>query len=150
MIEKKLPKPMFGEDIEIPEIKAEVIINTKTGSLRRYKEPEPDPIFPHTTFPTMGSAFTPSYAQGHIDCEIIKTKARDMMKYGTPSLLQIEQVFYRDMFPKNVRFQCSDCPHLSPFLYITDMIGHGVKYHMRPLEGVLNFLVRLMEDIERR
>ena len=147
---KSLPKPMFGEEIIPPEIEADMIINKQTGSIRKKKiEQSIDTIF-HNSLPTMGSAFTPKYIQGNIECEVIKSKAKDLMNYGIPDLNTIESVFYRDMFPKNVRFQCSDCPHMSPFLYITDMISHGVKYHGRRLDGVLTFLVNLMDDIARR
>lgn len=152
MIEdKKLPKPIFGEDIIPPDIQADFIINIKTGSIRKKKQEEDiPPMFPHTSIPTMGSAFTPTYIQGNVDCEFIKTKAKDLKAYGTPDLNTIIAVFHRDMFPKNVRFQCSDCPSMPPFLYIADMVTHGVKYHMRPLTGVLDFLINLMDDIARR
>ena len=150
MIEdKKLPKPMFDVDNPI-DINADMLINMKTGAILKNK-PDNDLTFPHTTFPTTGSSFTPRHLQGNIECEILKTKVMDMKKYGAvPSLASLETIFHGDKFPRNTRFQCSDCPLIPPFEYIVDMIRHGVKQHFRPTAGVLDFIYNVVSEIERR
>lgn len=151
MIEdKKLPKPMFDPD-NPTDMKADMLINMKTGAVLKKKDDFEDSVFPHTTFPSMGSSYTPSHIQSNIDCEILRTKIMDMKKYGgTPSLASLETIFHGDKFPKNTRFQCSDCPLIPPFQYISDMIHHGVKAHFRPTYGVLDFILNVVNEIEKR
>ena len=156
---RQLPKPTNDPD-NIVTIDAESVINKKTGIITRKKKQDPFttsftlPGNVSFNIPSMGSGMTPEFVTGHIECERIREKIRNIQKsigdrVTTDDLMS---VFYNDVFPRHSAFRCSDwqCTGCPPMQHITQMILHGERVHKAPANMTLEVILDIVNNIEKR